>query len=148
MITILVVLLVLIAVGLGFFAVQNDAASTFHLWSWSWHGPVYYPVIGAALAVLLAFLIYSVVVGTKWRFRHWSLHRSRLGRDSLIEELRAENLRLRRQRDAVAQQATARDAAARDATPGEAAVRERAPAGEAPRRDVAPGNDPRTGTRA
>lgn len=105
MITILVVLLVLIAVGLGVFSVQNEGMATFHLWNWTWNEPIYYPVIGAAVAVLLAFVIYSSMVGTRWRVRHWHLHRSTQDQAAVIEDLRAENLRLHRQQEAAAEEA-------------------------------------------
>ena len=95
MLSLLVLLLALVAVGLGFFTVQNTATATIHFWSWTWHVPVWYIPVAAAVSVFAAFVIYSMLVGTKWRVRHLLLYRSRAERQMTVEELRSENAELR-----------------------------------------------------
>jgi uncharacterized integral membrane protein len=95
MLALLVLLLALVAVGLGFFTVQNAAVDTVHFWSWTWSVPAWYIPVAAAIGVFVAFLIYSLLVGTRWRVRHLILHRSRAERQMTIEELRHENARLK-----------------------------------------------------
>lgn len=97
MLVLLVLLLALVAVGLGFFTFQNAAVDTVHFWSWTWSVPAWYIPVAAAAGVFVAFLIYSLLVGAKWRVRHLMLHRSRVERQMTIDELSNENAQLREQ---------------------------------------------------
>jgi uncharacterized integral membrane protein len=95
-ILLLLVLVVLAATGL--FAYQNQVPMTLHFVNWRWeHVQVWYPVVAAAAAVLVACILYGLASGARWRIRHMRLNRSTRDSYAQVRDLEKENLKLRRQ---------------------------------------------------
>lgn len=91
----LVLLLACVISGLGLYAFQNTTVLDVHFGWWSWAAPSWYPVAGAAVCVLVIFVIYLALAGAGWRVRHLLLHRSKVQGDATLEELQRSNERLR-----------------------------------------------------
>lgn len=95
-ILLLLVLVVLAATGL--FAYQNQDLVTLHLANWRWeHVPMGYPAAAAALATVVACILYGLVSGARWRIRHMRLNRTSKDSTAQVRQLEQENMELRRQ---------------------------------------------------
>jgi hypothetical protein len=89
-------LLVVVLVGMGLFALQNQGTFTSHLLTFSWQGtPVWAPGAAAGLAVLLVCTLYGLAAGAGWRIRHRRLSRDFDEHQAAADHLQRENLELR-----------------------------------------------------
>ena len=90
------ILLILALVAVGLYAAQNTATHDVTLWNYHWSGVAdWVPVVVAAGAVVLLFLVYMVYAGTRSRIRHGALRRRITTHEGTIADLRKENQRLR-----------------------------------------------------
>jgi uncharacterized integral membrane protein len=89
-------LLILAAVGLAIYATQNTAMHPVTFWNWHWAGVAdWVPVIVAAAVIGVLFLLYMIYSGAVHGVRIGSMRRRVSTREQAINDMRAENQRLR-----------------------------------------------------
>ncbi len=62
------ILLVLVALALGLFAYQNSGRIDLTFAIWTWHVPLWYPVVAAAGSVLLIALLWTALTRRRLRY--------------------------------------------------------------------------------
>ena len=91
--TVFLALLVLIAVVFVIYLLQNGQGTEVVFLFFRWHGPAWAPAATFGGAVLVLALLYGLIAGAGWRFRHRRLQRVAIENESrasgLEEDLRA-----------------------------------------------------------
>jgi uncharacterized iron-regulated membrane protein len=90
------ILLLLAAAGVAFYATENAGAHDVTLWQWHWSAvPDWVPVVVTAGVIGGLFLLYMLYSGLVHGVRVGSMRRRVTTRESTITDLRRENQRLR-----------------------------------------------------
>ena len=90
------ILLIVAAVVVGFYAAQNSGAHDVTMFNWHWSAvPDWLPVVLAAATIGGLFLLYIMYAGLTSGVRHGSLRRRITTHESAIGDLRTQNQRLR-----------------------------------------------------
>ena len=90
------ILLVIVAAGVGLYATENTGTHDVILWQWHWSAvPDWVPVVVMAAVVGGLFVLYMVYSGLVHGVRVGSMRRRVTTRESTINDLRRENQRLR-----------------------------------------------------
>src|SRR6267378_5224125 len=90
------ILVVLVAAGVGFYATENTGAHNVTLWQWHWSAvPDWVPVVVTAAVIGGLFLLYMLYSGLVHGVRVGSMRRRVTTRESTINDLGRENQRLR-----------------------------------------------------
>jgi hypothetical protein len=90
------ILLILAVAGVGVYAIGNTGTHDVTLWQWHWSAvPDWVPVVTAAAAIGVLFLLYMAYSGLVHGVRVGSMRKRVSTRESTINDLRRENQRLR-----------------------------------------------------
>jgi uncharacterized integral membrane protein len=90
------ILLIIVAAGVGLYAMENAGTHDVTLWQWQWSAvPDWVPVVVTAAVIGGLFLLYMLYSGLVHGVRVGSMRRRVTTRESTITDLRRENQRLR-----------------------------------------------------
>jgi len=89
-------LLILAAIGVGIYANENTATHSVNFLQWHWSAvPDWLPVVATAVVIGALFLLYMIYSGLVHGVRLGSMRRRVSTREQAINDMRAENQRLR-----------------------------------------------------
>jgi len=90
------ILLIIVAAGVGLYAMENTGSHDVTLWQWQWSAvPDWVPVVVAAAVIGGLFLLYMLYSGLVHGVHVGSMRRRVTTRESTINDLRRENQGLR-----------------------------------------------------
>src|SRR6184192_4794605 len=124
------ILLLLAAAGVGLYATENNSTHDVTLWQWHWAAvPDWIPVVLTAAVIGALFLLYMLYSGMVHGVRVGSMRRRVSTREAAINDMRAENQRLREENASIRSElrgmdrgvAATRDETRREPVPAEAA---------------------------